>query len=244
VPMCPPDASDSAPSELSGATARLAFTALEASSVGSETEGGTSMAGMPIGPSDHRQGQTFQNKDGALFDVKDYDGKGGGIFALSEKDVNRNVLIAAPSELSGVLADEAADEADDEMPALEESDDDEPLGPRMADQPLIALPPGVVQVMVYCTSCHQDVTPVHYNYCPECSITDAAVGLHSAIAEACRTANVVNHQKALPTELRDAIQRNVTKKLLARMKVEESAEPEAGGLPPRPSVSLRWSRRP
>ena len=83
--MCPPDVADSAPSELSGATARLALTALEASSFGSETEGGTSMAGMPIGPSDHRQGQTFQNRDGALFYFKDYDGKGGGIFTLSEK---------------------------------------------------------------------------------------------------------------------------------------------------------------
>ncbi len=96
--LCPPDVSDSAPSELSGATARLALTALEASSFGSETEGGT-LADMPF--EDHSQGQTFQNKDGALFDVQDYDDRGGGIFALSEQNVNRSMPIAAPSELAG-----------------------------------------------------------------------------------------------------------------------------------------------
>ncbi len=91
---------------------------------------------------DHSQGQTFLDKDNALFDPKDYDGGGGGIFTLSEQNVNRSVPVAAPSALAGVLVDEAADEADDEaMPALEESDDDEPLGPRVEATPMIALPP-------------------------------------------------------------------------------------------------------
>ena len=122
-----------------GATARLAFNALEASSIGSETEGGT-LADMPY--EDRSQGQSLVDKDGALYDPKQYDGGGGGIFALSERNVNRSVPVAAPSALAGVLVDEAADEADDEaMPALEESDDEEPLGPRTEDMPMTALPP-------------------------------------------------------------------------------------------------------
>ena len=80
--MCPPDVSDSAPSTLVGATARLAFNALEASSICSETEGGT-LADMPY--EDHSQGQSFVDKDGALYDPKHYDGGRGGIFALSEQ---------------------------------------------------------------------------------------------------------------------------------------------------------------
>ncbi len=113
MPMVPPDESDRALSETSGATARLAFSALETSSVGSEMEGASSKAGMPTVPPRQRQGQSFENEDNALFDVRVYDGKGGGFFALSEQNVNRSVPIASPSELSGVKADAAADDADD-----------------------------------------------------------------------------------------------------------------------------------
>ena len=51
-----------------------------------------------------------------MFEVRDYDGKGGGFFAVSEQDVNRNVPIASLSVSTGVKADMAADDADDEMP--------------------------------------------------------------------------------------------------------------------------------
>jgi hypothetical protein len=85
---------------------------------------------------------------------------------------------------------------------------------------MIALPPNVVQPMLYCTSCHQDVTPVHHNFCPQCSITDSMVTLNGDIAKACRDAQIVNHQKCLPNEVRNAIQRMVARKLMSRMKVE------------------------
>ncbi len=126
--VCPLDVSDSGPSALAGDTTRLAFRALEASSIGSETDVGL-LADLPY--EDHSQGQTFLDRDNALFDPKDYDGGGGGIFTLSEQNVNRSVPVAAPSALAGVLV-AAAEEADDEaMPGLgdESDDEEEPLGP-------------------------------------------------------------------------------------------------------------------
>ena len=217
---------DSGSSALAGSTARLAFTAIEASAAAPDTY----VAGI----------ESFQSKEGALFDVKDFDGGGGGIFVLAENNVNRPVNIAVPSVLTEERAeDEAEDEAgaeDEEMPGLEDSDDDdEPLGPRVENQPMIALPPNVPQAVVYCTSCHQDVTPTHFNFCPECSITDACVPVNSNIANACREARVINHQKVIPQELRDAITRHTTRKLLLRMKEEDGAEPGSGGLPPKPA---------
>jgi hypothetical protein len=82
-PMIPTDESDREPSVSTGATARLAFAALETSTLGSESEGTTSKATMPRVPPHLRQGQTFENEDNALFDLRDYDGKGGGYFAVS-----------------------------------------------------------------------------------------------------------------------------------------------------------------
>ena len=90
--------------------------------------------------------------------------------------------------------------------------------------------------MAYCTSCHQDVTPTHFNVCPACSITDARVPVKSNIANACREAQDINHQKVISPQLRDANTRSTTKKLLLRMKEEEGAEPGSGGLPPKPAV--------
>ncbi len=159
---------------------------------------------------------------------------------MAENNVNRPVNVAVPSVLTEERAeDEAEDEAvaeDEEMPGLEDSDDDdEPLGPRVENQPMIALPPNVVHAVVYCTSCHQDVTPTQFNFCPECSITDACVPVRINIANACREAQVINHQKVISPQLRDAITRSTTKKLLLRMKEEEGAEPGSGGLPPKPA---------
>ena len=229
TPLCPSDESDRAPSVSIGATARLAFAALETSSVGSETEGATSKAPMPTVPPRQRQGHTFGNEDNALFEVRDYDGTGGGFFAVSEQGVNRNVPIASPSVSTGVKADTAADDADDGMPDAEEDDEDEPIGPRLVDQPLDEHPAGTA-IEVHCTGCHRDVKPIHFNVCPECELTDSFVVLNGSIAQACRLSRKVNGQYVMSTELRNAIQQNVTTRLLARMKVEPSAEP--GGLPP------------
>ena len=138
-------------SALAGSTARLAFTAIEASAAAPDTY----VAGI----------ESFQSKEGALFDVKDFDGGGGGIFVLGEQSVNRSVSFAVLVVLTAERAEDAAeDEAGtyyEEMPGLEDSDDDEPVGPRAENQPMIALPPNCVHVVVYCTSCHQDVTPTH-----------------------------------------------------------------------------------
>ena len=70
---------DSGSSALAGSTARLAFTAIEASAAAPDTY----VAGI----------ESFQSKEGALFDVKDFDGGGGGIF------VWRRTTSTAPSAL-------------------------------------------------------------------------------------------------------------------------------------------------
>jgi hypothetical protein len=145
------------------------------------------------------------------------------------------VPIAPPSVSTRVEADLAADDADDEMPDAEENEEDEPIGPSLQDLPLDQHPAGT-NVDVYCTSCHQNVRPTHFNVCPECELTDSTVVLDGAIAEAYRVSKKVNGQYVLSTELRDAIQQNVAKRLLARMKQEPSAEP--GGLPPRPDYRI------
>ncbi len=94
-----------------------------------------------------------------MFEIRDYDGKGGGFFCVSEQDVNRNVPIAPPSVSTGVENyDLAADDAYDEMPDAEENDEDEPIGLRLADQPLDQHPEGI-SVEVYCKGCHQNVKP-------------------------------------------------------------------------------------
>ena len=103
---------------------------------------------------------------------------------------------------------------------------------------MIMLPRNVVPVVVYCTSCHQDVQPTHYNICPECSITDSCVGQISNIANACREADVINYQKVISRERRDAITRQTMKKLLLRAKEEEGAESGPGGLPAQPACRL------
>ncbi len=129
---------DSGTSALAGSTARLAFTAIEASAAAPDTY----VAGI----------ESFQSKEGALFDVKDFDGGGGGIFFLAENNVNRPVSVAVPSALTEERAeDESEVEAgaeDEEMPGLEDSDDaDEPLGPCVEYQPMSALPPNVPQAL-------------------------------------------------------------------------------------------------
>mgnify|MGYP000686084354 CR=1 FL=1 len=162
LPICPADESDRAPSVSTGATVRLAFAALETSSVGSESEGTTSKAQPPTVPPHLRQGQTFENEDNALYEIRDYDGKGGGFFCVSEQDVNRNVPIAPPSVSTGVEKyDLAADDADDEMPD-EEEDEDAPIGPCLADQPSLDQHPEGIHVEVYCTGCHQNVNPLQH----------------------------------------------------------------------------------
>ena len=67
-------------------------------------------------------------------------------------------------------------------------------------------------------------------------MTDSTLALSSKIAQACRESKKVNGQYVLSTALRNAIQQDVAKRLLGRMKAEPSAEP--GGLPPRAPFRL------
>ena len=169
--MIPTDESDREPSVSTGATARLAFAALETSSVGSESEGTTSKAQPPTVPPHLRQGQTFENEDNALFEIREYDGKGGGFFCVSEQDINRNVPIAPPSVSTGVEKyDLAADDADDEMPDAEEEDEDAHIGPSLEDQPLDQHADGA-PVQVTCLRCHQTIEPPRTPLAPDVSLT-------------------------------------------------------------------------
>ena len=75
-------------------------------------------------------------------------------------------------ECIGICLLYTADDADDEMPD-DDKDEDEPIGPCLADQLLDQHPEGT-NVEVYCTGCHQNVKPTRFNICPECELTDSA----------------------------------------------------------------------
>ncbi len=137
APALEDDASESL--ALAGPTARLAFSAHAAASAAPNTY----VAGI----------ESFQSKEGALFDAKDDDGRGGGVFVLSEQNVSRPVSFAVPVVLTAERAeDEAGEEAgaddDEEMPDLEDS------GARTENKPMIMLPRSVVHVVVYLSLIH------------------------------------------------------------------------------------------
>ncbi len=86
---------------LAGSTARLAFSALEAASAAPNTY----VAGI----------ESFLSKEGALFDAIDDDGRGGGVFVLSEQNVNRSVSFAVPVVLTAERAEDEAEERQAQM---------------------------------------------------------------------------------------------------------------------------------
>ena len=130
---------------------------------------------------------------------------GSARYAVSEQDVNRSMPITwpPPSASAGVdQFDMAAGDADDEQ-ADDEDDEDEPVGPQISDVPVLS--DDIPKIMLYCTSCNQNVMPVRYNICPCCYITDSTTGINSPMAQACRESPVANNQYIFPPELRNAI---------------------------------------
>jgi hypothetical protein len=136
-----------------------------------------------------------------------------GMYAMSEQDVNREVLFAEllPQGSGGWESgdDEPGDDVEPEY--LEE---DEPVGPTLEDHPVLLEQSTERQL---CTTCFSIVLPDRHNLCPACECRDSLVSSTSRLAVKLWPCRIVNGNRIIPPSLRAAINGMVATRLMKRM---------------------------
>ena len=139
-----------------------------------------------------------------------------GMYAMSEQDVNREVLFAELLPPGSGVWESGDDEPGDDVES-EYLEEDEPVGPTLEDHPVLLEQSTERQL---CTTCFSIVLPERRSLCPACECRDSLVSSTSRLAVKLWPCRIVNGNRIIPPYLRASINGMVATRLMKRMKDE------------------------